>query len=502
MGENDLSPAKAVSARPAWRRGWIAAALWLLAAAVSAQPKRERITYSWVMELRDELWAECRGKSPELLQQIAADLVSEARGNPLLPLTRALARVRGVECDAAFAFRRAVQCLATPEVVDDDRFEFVNLTMHTPYRTAVEGEVAFRLQIVAPDGEVCWRGEITQSTDTEDLLRYRATVRAPVADLPDGNYRVEAETLIDGAAPRPGDPRSRAAFCVLRGFPARLAALRARVAELRGGMEPATVLVVNAALAPLLRRFEGEPRQGFSAVGEDLRRAESIVDNFAEGRPPLHGLRGWATIAVATGENEAALVSVRLPEEKATTPRPLLLFVPGAPAWDQRWSRPTSPVTTSPHWLRDALQAQPFDRDQRFLVAVMESPGRVANAEAAIGAVVADLRRRFELSDRVLLIGEREGAAAVSRAVSSDPALCREFALVCGGSLDRATAERLATARVLAAPVLDSPTNVNLERAVALLRAAGADVHLPPPETLAWPIALPQLLPEIEAWAK
>ena len=503
MGEGKLPVAEAVTARPTAGRWSIAVvALVMLAPSSGAQPKSERITYSWIMELRQQLWLECRDKSPEVLQQVATDLVSDARGNVTTPLARALARVRGVEADSAFAFRRGVHCLATPEVVDVDRFEHVHLTMHMPYRVAVAGRVTFRARILAPDGEQRWSGEITQGTDVEDLLRYRATVQVPVADLPDGRYRVEVETLLDGVGPRPGDPRSRAVFCVLRGFPARLEALLTRVAELRDGLEPATLLVVNAALARLRRLFVGEPREGHSTASDDLRQAEAIVDNVANGRPSLHGLQGWVTIAVGTAEDEAAMVSVRLPARPAAAARPLVLFVPGAPAWDQRWSRPTSPRATSPHWLRDVLEAQGFDRDERFLLAVMESPGRVKSSDGAIAAVVADLRKRFGLDAATVLIGEREGAAALTRALTHQPDLAGGFALVCGGSLDRAAAKRLAGKHVLAAPGLGHLGNVNLERAVTLLRAAGGDVQVMPAKGRAWPIAVPLLLPAIEALAR
>ena len=171
MGESDLLARAAVIVL---RACGLASALLFLAPSVPAQPKRERLTYSWVMELRHQLWSECRGKSPERLEQVAADLRAEAKGNPLIPLAHALARVRGVEADEAFVFRRGVQCLATPEIVDVDRFAHVNLTLHMPYRMPGAERPTFALRVLDAAGEERWSGTVTENATIDDLLRYRA----------------------------------------------------------------------------------------------------------------------------------------------------------------------------------------------------------------------------------------------------------------------------------------------------------------------------------------
>jgi hypothetical protein len=417
----------------------VALGLAPLADRAPAQPKRERRTHTWVMELRLQVWEECRSQleaRPELLAQVAAELASESRGNPLLPLARALARARGVAADAAFELRAGVQCLASPEVVDGERYPHVALTMHTPYRLSFEGAVAFRLRVLDDAGEVVWRGDIAHDTAPDDLTRFRATVQVPVAEWPDGAYRVEAELLLDGAGPRAADPRSRARFCVRRGFPAAVQALQRRAAELSRAAAPGALAAVHGAMAELHGLYAGEPRRGQGTAGADLERARAILDNVAEGREPLAGLRGWADLAVATGAGEAVEVSVRLPADGADAsppPRPLLLVVPGSPTWDGGWSRPTSPASASPHWLRDALEAFDFDREQRCVLAVMESPGRVRELDGAIAAVVAHLREGFGAGDELLLVGEREGASAVTRALSLGVVRAGAIAQACGG---------------------------------------------------------------------
>lgn len=483
---------------------WMLLALCVTVGPALAQPKKERMTFSWVMQLRHQLWQECRSASPELLEQVAADLTSDSAGNPLLPLARALARVRGVEPDAAFLYRACVQCIATPEVIDLDRFKQVTLTMHTPYRPPAGTAAGFAWRVEGGPESRALGGRSTPKNGAVDLLRYRTTVDAELSGWPAGAYRASVETEVEtgegGAEQRSTDPVATAEFEVVPGFPQRVLGLQQVVDDIRGRMDAATMLVVNAALARVQRAYIGEPRRGRTPASEDLREAEAIVRNVAEGRPALDGREGWVTIGVPSGEDEAVMVSVRLPASETETPRPLLLFVPGAPAWDHRWSRPTSPKSTSPHWLRDVLQDHGLDPEHRWLVAVMESPGRVRMPENAVAAVVSWLRERFEASAETVLVGEREGAAAVTRALSRDAGLATGIALVCGGSLDAAAASRLSEAHVLASPGRDHPGNVNLERAVRLLGEAGAKVRVTPAKTCPWQIAVPLLLPELEQW--
>jgi pimeloyl-ACP methyl ester carboxylesterase len=215
----------------------------------------------------------------------------------------------------------------------------------------------------------------------------------------------------------------------------------------------------------------------------------------------LAGLSGWVTVAVATADQEAALVALRLDPAQAAAEHPWVLFVPGAPAHDARWSRPTSPAALPPQWLADVLSRAEFDSSGRWQLAVLESPGQVRSSAGAVAAVVRVLEELLALDERAILVGEREGATAVLRAATAEPKLAAALVLVAGGALDPSTAPALAPLPVLAVLAQGHPANFNLERAVALLRAAGGAPELIPQAQMPWPIALPLALPAIEQLA-
>jgi len=483
----------------------MALTLCAIAGPLVAQPKKERMTYSWMMQLRHQLWLECRGASDELLESVAKDLGSDGAGNPFVPMARALARVRGVEPDPAFVFRACVQCIATPEVVDLDRYDQLNLTMHTPYRPpegAARGFIWW-MRGGPPDGGG-GGGALGRSHGVYDLLRYQTRMEVDVSEHRPGDYAVEVKTRVrigeETGPSRDADPIATARFEVIPGYPKRVDALRERVDALPEQLSGGDWLTVQAALARVMRAYTGEPRDGRASASEDLAEAEAVVDNVAAGRPALAGLTGWKTLGVACDDGEAALLTVRLPEGDPGDGRGLVVFVPGAPAWDESWSRPTSPAATSPQWLRDVLDDHGFDPEHQWLVAVMESPGRVAAPERALISVVTSLRDRFGINGVTALVGERDGASAVTRALALDPALSSGFALVAGGALSATTAGLLSGARAFVAPCRYHPANVNLARAAELLREAGATVDLASSGDRPWQLAVPLLLPQLEPW--
>jgi hypothetical protein len=486
VGEGDLSPRALILAGA-------------LAASAAAQPAEDRRAHAWIEDLRLELALACRGQSSAALDAVAAELAADAAaGNPALPLARAFARLRGVAADERFVFRFALQCLATPEICDVGEFEHVHLTMHLPYALPAPGELAFVLRIIDAAGAEIWRGRIAEPTAVDDLLRWRATTRAPLASVADGAYSVAVDVLIDGEPPRPTDQRPATRFYVRRGFPTRASELETTLAELtrdagRGVLERAA-----GAFEPLRRLYHwtGEVPGRHGSL-EALAHLERVVDNLRARREVWHGLRGWAPAIVPTGPGESAQLEVRLPPEPG--PRPLLLLVPGAPAWAPQWARPVEPRSTHPRWVRRLLEETGFDPQHRFQVAVMESPGCYASGAGALRAVVAWLREAFGAAPPLVLVGEREGAAAIALALAEQPDLAAGAALIAGGSLARETLERTALQRLLLVPGAGHPANANLLRIGAL--ADGTRVRVAALRPQPWCLAMALSLDEVLALA-
>jgi pimeloyl-ACP methyl ester carboxylesterase len=485
MGEGQLS-ARALIAATAF------------AAGLAAQPIADRRAHAWIEDLRLDLALALRGEPQAMVDAIAEELAGEHRGNPALPLARAFARLRGVEPDARFTFRFALQCFATPEICDVGEVEAVHLTMHLPFALETPGALDFDAHILdAADREI-WRGGIGEQTDLDDLLRFRTTTSAPLAEVPDGAYRVVVDVRIDGEPPRAADPRPTTRFYVSRGFPQRAAAMESALAALTRDADSGTQARAAGAYEPLRRLYhwtgEVPGRHGSLAV---LAHVARVIDNLRDQRDAWHGLRGWVPAVVPTGADERAQIEVRLPREPA--PRPILLFVPGAPAWSAQWARPAEPAATHPRWLRRLLEEVGFDAEHRFQLAVMESPGRYASSSGAVVAVVDWLRASFGDRAPVVLVGEREGAAAITLLLSGQPDLAAGAVLIGGGSIARETLERCALRRLLLVPCVGQPANANLLRIGALADGTGVRASAVRPQP--WCLATALVLDDVAALA-
>lgn len=494
-------PARSEQAPAKLRYHRVVAALLVacsVASALCSQPKRLRQTHAHVMELRRDLWRELAESPPELRRAVVAAM-GEKASNPLLPLARALALVREVEPDDLFRLRHGLIAFATPEVVDLDHYAAVHLTVHVPYRLPWPAQaVEFRARIRDAEGAERWQGTIA-CDGLDDLLRYRVATAVPVEDLDDGTYEVEIAMWADGEAPRAADPVSTATFHVMRGFAERVRLLGERAAQVfaSGDADPADVLVVKGALAAVNRAFLGEPPEGRSRVPLELQQATELIDQLERGEPALGSTDGWVQVAVATGDQEAATVAVDLAAERDPGGA-LVMFVPGAPTLGKS-SRPTTPDFVAPGWLRDELARVAFGRERGDHIAVLESPGRMRNSGAAVIAVVAELKQLLG-GERVVLVGEREGAVAISRAITMEPELADGVVLVCGGMLSREAAEQVADRRWLVALGAGHASRVNLGRAVTWLRDAGATVEELPADLCPWTYAIAPLLPAIDAF--
>jgi hypothetical protein len=260
---------------------------------------------------------------------------------------------------------------------------------------------------------------------------------------------------------------------------------------------------LKGALGRIERVYGGEPSIGPSEAPRDLAVAEAMVENLERERAVLTGLDGWVTIAVGPAGGPAARVRLRLDGDGLdgeAGARPLVLFVPGAPAYAARWARPTSPRALTPGWLADILERAGFDAAGGFQLAVVDSPGEVPGFADVVAGVVTELGELLPLDGRTVLVGEREGAQVVigaALAMASPPA---GLVLVAGGALDPERAAALAAVPLLAVPALGHPANPNLDRAVSLLRDAGGAARQLPADAMPWQIALPLTLPALGAF--
>ena len=85
-----------------------------------------------------------------MLRAVTEELVSNRNGERFRPVLRALARVRGVQPDAAFLYRGTLRAVTLPEIVDPDgdnpECRDLHVTYYLPYTigfaTTSPGEVS------------------------------------------------------------------------------------------------------------------------------------------------------------------------------------------------------------------------------------------------------------------------------------------------------------------------------------------------------------------------
>jgi hypothetical protein len=499
---------------------------WLVAAALAGAtwgqaPKVERRAYAHLQELRTALLEAYLALDDDGRRAVAAILAAPDIGGPFRQTAEALARARGGAADAAAWFRAGVMSLVLPEVVDLGQFDSVYVTMNAPRVLDPAGPCRFEIAVRDADGEVVRSASIDHSTEIEDLLRYRATTPLLLGGLPDGRYVVEVRTLLDGEGPRPGDWLERAPVWVCRSFKERVLALPAcgdlsperrqevedLVAELPDSARSGPVrAILNGVLWQVERAFRGEPRMPGADPVADLARAEQVFANVRAGAPPLQGVRGRLVIGLPVGgpsEGSEDLVAVSIELAESDTPRPLVLVVPGSPVWNRDGHRPSSPASMMPGYAADWLARAGFDRDRRFHLVEMESPGRIESPSAAVPAVLRGLRDLLPLAPGgAVLVGEREAAWAVCRAAVADPKAVAALVLVCAAPLSRDDLAAMPDTRILAIAGAGHPSTASLLHLVEAGRRNGEPdrVRLCGGETRPWPIALPLAAAELEAF--
>ncbi len=107
-------------------------------------------------------------------------------------------------------------------------------------------------------------------------------------------------------------------------------------------------------------------------------------------------------------------------------------------------------------------------------------------------------------SKKVFLIGEREGAYAVTRAVLSEQVECRGVVMVHGGGLSVADLRKLGECDLLSIAGTDRVAGRNQSRLAEAVRLAevGGRVELRGAATRPWPLALGLAAADLEAWIR
>jgi hypothetical protein len=437
----------------------------VLSPAVAQGPGyRERFAFMHLELRRAEVLRELAGRDQAVRAAVAADLLAPDQGNPFRPVAVALARLRGVECDAAFLLRACVGAFVLPEVVDpggkNENCQRGNVSVFTPYLLPDVGRVVIVVELVDRAGEVLHTHRIEQDTAAEDLRQAKARMRVPGERLDDGAYRLRIRTVIGDGQPRPGDPVLEHTFFVQRGYQARTEAALQAAVEAADALPPLPRAQLGGLAAEVRRAYAGEAFDGFPDSVQDLARLELALRNVREQKPIATGMSGFVAMAVPNGASPPGQLAavVRFP---AGARKPLVVFAGGVPAYDAGTNRPLVPGARSPRWLWRDLAL--FDETGRFHVAFLESPGNGVDyaraLESAMAALTELLGARRE--DTVLVL-EREAAAAACLQTKLMAGLAG-VVLVGGGILAAPDLPRLGALPLLACPS-SAPSSDGLRR--------------------------------------
>ncbi|MHC5062664.1 MAG: hypothetical protein ACYTG5_01665 [Planctomycetota bacterium] len=497
------------------RLGWALSLVLCLADQLSAQAalQLERQAYRRLELLRADILRACLEGDMEQRNQVARILAEDRAGSDYLATLRALAFVSGQEADQEFVNRAGIIPLVLPHVVDPEVDTKIYCTMYAPRRLTGLGKVVFDISLEDASGKEIGRQLVTESTSLEELLRFRPSTEFPLAEEEPGRFRIQVRTLLDERPPGSDDLVMSEDFDVLPGFASRVKRIQERVASLElESFDLLTRAIITGAYWQTLYILQGDPAVPADDPIGDLERLEAILNNVQSDMPALFGLAGRMTLglpAVAATEGrirsqDLAQVSVDLPRgESRDVEKPLLLFVAGRPAWGFQY-RPQTPKTRRPEWLLNQLRIAGFDAEDRYHVAVMESAGRYEHASRAVARVLESLHEILPVKNgKVILIGEREGAWAVGRAVTRDQASCAGLVLVTAAAIAKPDLESLAGLHILGVTGRGHPGNaglLNLSRISKDSEVLGS-LRVLSEADRPWPIALAISAAEIEAFA-
>lgn len=480
----------------------------LLAPAAAQGPLyRERWGYLHLEARRHEIARELAGRSPEDHRRVAALLAEPDGGMPFLPVAKALASLRGVAADPAFVLRCTIGAYVLPEVCDPDgdheQCRTTNVSVCLPFGVPLPGALSFGVVVENAAGEVVWQGEITDRTDERDVGMGKATVSVPSGDLPDGAYAVTLRTRLDDEDPRAADPVCRWRFHVLRGYQARgEQALRAAHRR-QEGLSAVDRAVLAGAAGQVARAYYGEPWAVQSDGVQDLVRLEQVLANLAAGSAAAAGLVNELVLALPVGEGPPFACVLRRAD--GDEPRPLVVVIAGAPAFDATGRRPTAPASRDPAWL--AHEFADFARDRTWHLACLESPGVGRDFGRCLHETLAALKAFLPGGlGPVLLVAEREAAAAIALRLGELHRQLAGLVLVGSGAVPGPAWRQIGAlpVRYAAAHGLGEATLASVFAFADAERQAGrwqGDLAWLTDKRPAWCLALPQLAPAIEAFA-
>ena len=483
--------------------GLCAAALpTVLSAALSAELSaqgpvyRERWGYLHLEHRRGELLQELQRAEPAAVAAVAELLAGPDDGVPFVPVAKALARLRGVEADAAFVLRSAISTFLLPEVCDPDgRNELcrtTNVSVFLPFTLPLPGAVSFAFEVADAGGKVVWQQTLDGPAELADLRMARPNVKVPCGELADGSYRLTLRTRIDGVLPRADEPVLQWPFHVLRGYQARaeaaLAAVHAAVApaEVPGAQLSTDDRALLLGLAdPVQRAYLGEAFVVRSDAVVELQRLEQALANRAAERPLASGLTGDLPLALATG-GELPLSCLLRPAAGAE-PAPLVVVIGGAPSYDTTARQPTSPPVREPGWLAHELGQ--LAGGGRWHLAFVTSPGGGRNFGDALKLALPLLAARVATGGRLpIVVAEREAASLVGLRVRELKPLVSALVLVGGAGLPGPSIDLLDGIPVRMVRLHGLPAGDGLQRSLdyARQRAVGQGSEVSLRSDFAW----------------
>ncbi|MBX3461744.1 MAG: hypothetical protein KF830_01120 [Planctomycetes bacterium] len=474
---------------------------------------RERWGFLHLEHRRAELRQELLAADAVAVASVAARLAGPDGGVPFAPVASALADRRGVPADDAFLLRAMLSVYVLPEVADPEGANEVcrrtNVSVFLPFAMPVPEDVAFDLLVLDAGGEPIWSVRFGEGATLEDLRMARLVVPVPADELEDGAYRLRLSAWFGHAGPGPGQPVLEWPFHVRRGYQARCEAAFAAVQE-RGAALPDEPRAFLTGLAAEVRRaYAGEAFDVASDAVADLERLELALRNVAADRHVLAGMTGDVPVLLPSQAARGLAAVLRLPDGLAPgagRDRPLVVFAAATPAYDLSVRRPTAPASRGPRWTAHELAG--FGGEPGWDVAFLESPGEVRNYIGELQAALGVLRSLYGTGPgRVLLVADGEAA---SLAGFHAPRLVPELAglvLVGSGGLSATVLDALGALRVRLQPVVGHRGSDGLERSLAYVAAQVAadkwhgDVARLSPREVPWPMAVPLLRPELEAFA-
>jgi hypothetical protein len=499
----------------------LSAAWALIAAGAVAAPSlcgqgpvyRERWGYLHLENRRFELLQALRAAEASAAARAADRLAEPDGGVPFAAVARALASLRGVAADDRFLLRSMLSTYVLPEVADPDGAQEVcrrtNVSLFLPFAMPLPPEIAFELEVRDAAGDRIWSVRFGEDPTLEDLRMARLAVPVPAGEFADGSYRLRLLTLFGGAAPGPDDPVLEWPCHVLRGYQARCEAAFAAVGERVAALGDEQRALLLGLAAPVQRAYGGEAFDGTSDAVVDLLRLEQALQNLAADRHVLSGLVGDVPVYLASAGARGLAAVLRLPADFAPGQRrgrPLVVFAAAAPAYDQSPRRPTAPVARSPRWT--ALELATFGQGSGCDVAFLESPGERRDYVAELQAGLVALRQVLGVDDApLLLVCDGEAASIAAFHAARLAGHVSGLVLIGAGAISGQVLDALGALPVRMQPLRGSRSSEGMQRSldyVLARTAAGAwrgDVERLAAREVPWPLALPLLQPELEAFA-